>query len=44
MSYNYSYLRIEVDGVVEVELDLINGTERFGSTDIAAEIKKLLGL
>lgn len=44
MSYNFTYYRMEVDGVVEVELDFVNGTERFGSTNIAQEIKKLLGL
>ena len=44
MSYNYTYYRMEVDGVVEVELDFINGTERFGETDVAKSIKELLGL
>ncbi|MFH7805677.1 phage major tail tube protein [Acinetobacter sp. BSP-53] len=44
MSYNYTYYRMEVDGVVEVELDFINGTEVFGGSDIAAQIKKMLGL
>lgn len=44
MSYNFTYYRMEVDGVVEVELDFVNGTERFGSSNIAEEIKKLLGL
>ncbi|RZG65375.1 phage major tail tube protein [Acinetobacter bouvetii] len=44
MSYNYTYFRMEVDGVVEVELDFINGTEVFGGSDIAAQIKKMLGL
>ena len=44
MSYNYTYYRMEVDGVVEVELDFINGVERFGETDIAKNIKELLGL
>jgi P2 family phage contractile tail tube protein len=44
MSYNYTYYRMEVDGVVEVELDFINGTERFGETDVAKNIKELLGL
>ncbi|TCB71414.1 phage major tail tube protein [Acinetobacter sp. ANC 3781] len=44
MSYNFTYYRMEVDGVVEVELDFVNGTEHFGSTNIAQEIKKLLGL
>lgn len=44
MSYNYTYYRMEVDGVVEVELDFVNGTEIFGSTNVAEEIKKLLGL
>ncbi|MGS0705809.1 phage major tail tube protein [Acinetobacter sp. ANC 3781] len=44
MSYNFTYYRMEVDGVVEVELDFVNGTERFGSSNVAEEIKKLLGL
>jgi P2 family phage contractile tail tube protein len=44
MSYNYTYYRMEVDGVVEVELDFINGVERFGETDIAKSVKELLGL
>lgn len=44
ITYNYSYFRLEVDGVIEVELDFINGTEKFGGSDLAAEIKKLLGL
>lgn len=44
MSYNYTYYRMEVDGAVEVELDFINGTERFGETDVAKSIKELLGL
>ena len=44
MSYNYTYYRMEVDGVVEVELDFINGVERFGETDLAQSIKELLGL
>lgn len=44
MSYNYTYYRMEVDGVVEVELDFINGVERFGETDVAKSIKELLGL
>ena len=44
MSYNYTYYRMEVDGVVEVELDFINGVERFGETDVAKNIKELLGL
>lgn len=44
MTYNYSYYRLEVDGVIEVELDFINGTEKFGGSDLAAEIKKLLGV
>lgn len=44
MSYNYTYYRMEVDGVVEVELDFINGVERFGETDLAQSIKDLLGL
>lgn len=44
MSYNYTYYRMEVDGVVEVELDFINGVERFGETDLAQTIKELLGL
>lgn len=44
MKYNLSYFRLEVDGVVEVELDFVNGIERFGSSDLAAQIKKLLGI
>ncbi len=44
MSYNYTYYRMEVDGVVEVELDFINGVERFGETNLAQSIKALLGL
>ena len=44
MSYNFSYFRMEVDGVVQVELDFINGIERFGDSDIAEQIRELLGL
>ena len=44
MTYNYTYYRMEVDGVVEVELDFINGIERFGDTDVAEQIRELLGL
>lgn len=44
MSYNYSYFRMEVDGVVEVELDFINGIERFGDSDLTSAIRELLGL
>lgn len=44
MAYNYTYYRLEVDGVVEVELDFINSIERFGSTDFAKSIKRMLGL
>lgn len=44
MSYALTYYRLEVDGVVEIELDFVNGIERFGTTDLAAEIKTLLGL
>ena len=44
MSYNYSYYRLEVDGVIEVELDFINGVERFGTSDIGQQLRKLLGL
>ncbi|WP_445115013.1 phage major tail tube protein [Acinetobacter sp. WZC-1] len=44
MSYNYTYYRMEVDGVIEVELDLIRGIERFGDSDLAAGLKQLLGL
>jgi len=44
MTYNYTYFRMEVDGVVQVELDFINGTERFGDSDLATEIRELLGL
>jgi phage tail tube protein FII len=35
---------MEVDGVVQVELDFINGIERFGDTDVAEQIRELLGL
>ncbi|NIE97447.1 phage major tail tube protein [Acinetobacter sp. Tr-809] len=44
MSYNHTYYRMEVDGVVEVELDFINGIERYGDSNIAQEIRELLGL
>lgn len=44
MTYNYTYFRMEIDGVVEFELDFINGVERFGSSDLVADIKQLLGL
>ncbi|QNH50179.1 phage major tail tube protein [Acinetobacter venetianus] len=44
MSYNFTYYRMEVDGIVQVELDYINGIERFGDTDIAEAIRELLGL
>lgn len=44
MSYSLTYYRLEVDGVVEVELDFINGIERFGNTDLAQELKRILGL
>ncbi|WP_288400135.1 phage major tail tube protein [uncultured Acinetobacter sp.] len=44
MSYNFTYYRMEVDGVVEVELDFIKGIERFGDSDIAEQIRELLGL
>lgn len=44
MTYNYTYFRMEVDGVVQVELDFINGIERFGDTDVAEQIRELLGL
>jgi P2 family phage contractile tail tube protein len=44
MTYNYTYYRMEVDGVVEVELDFIRGIERFGDSNLVADIKKLLGL
>lgn len=44
MSYNYSYYRLEVNGVVEVELDFIKGIERYGNTDLTSAIKKLLGI
>lgn len=44
MSYNFTYYRMEVDGVVQVELDFINGIERFGDSDIAEQIRELLGL
>lgn len=44
MSYNVTYYRLEVDGDVIVELDLINGIERFGDSDLAEELKRILGL
>ena len=44
MTYNYTYFRMEVDGVVQVELDFINGKERFGDSDLATAIRELLGL
>ena len=44
MTYNYTYFRMEVDGVVQVELDFINGKERFGDSDLATAIGELLGL
>ena len=44
MTYNFSYYRMEVDGVVQVELDFINGIEKFGDTDLAEAIRELLGL
>lgn len=44
MSYNLTYYRMEVDGVVEVELDLVHGIERFGDSDVAQAIRELLGL
>jgi P2 family phage contractile tail tube protein len=44
MSYGLTYYRLEVEGVVEVELDFINGIERFGNTDLAQELKRILGL
>lgn len=44
MTYNYTYYRMEVDGVVEVELDFINGIERYGDSNLVADIKELLGL
>ena len=44
MSYNVTYYRLEVDGEVIVELDLINGIERFGDSDLAEELKRILGL
>ena len=44
MSYNFTYYRMEVDGVVQVELDFIKGIERFGDSDIAEQIRELLGL
>ena len=44
MTYNYTYFRMEVDGAVEVELDFINGIERYGDSNLVADIKELLGL
>lgn len=44
MNYSLTYYRLEVDGSVEVELDFINGIERFGNTNIAQALKTLLGL
>lgn len=44
ITYNFTYYRMEVDGVVQVELDFINGIERYGDSDIAEQIRELLGL
>ena len=44
ITYNFTYYRMEVDGVIEVELDFIRGIERFGDSNLVADIKKLLGL
>lgn len=44
MAYGLSYYRLEKDGVVEVELDFVNGIERFGDSDLAQQLKQLLGL
>lgn len=44
MSFAYTYFRIEVEGEVLVELDLVNGTEIFGDSDLAESTKELLGL
>lgn len=44
MSYTLTYFRMDVDGETIVELDFINGIERFGNNDLAAELKRMLGL
>lgn len=44
IKYGISYYRVTVDGVEECELDFINGIEKFGDTDIAQQLKNLLGL
>lgn len=43
-TYNFTYFRLEVDGVVQVELDFVRGIERFGDSDVAEQIRELLGL
>lgn len=42
--YNLSYFRLTVDGEEVVELDFINGIERFAGTDLSAEVRQMLGL
>ena len=44
MKYALTYYRLEKDGQLMVELDMVNGIERFGSTDLAEQIRRLLGL
>lgn len=44
IKYNVSYYRVMVDGVEVCELDFINGIEKFGDTDVAQQLKNLLGL
>ncbi|QHH99230.1 phage major tail tube protein [Acinetobacter dispersus] len=44
MTYSLTYYRLEKDGIVEVELDFVNGIERFGDSDLAQQIKDFLGL
>ena len=44
IKYNLTYYRLEVDGLVEVELDFVKGIERFADTDLAKAVKALLGL
>lgn len=41
---NISYFRLNVDGQEICELDLINGIEKFGDTDLVQQLKQLLGL
>ncbi len=44
MDYNVTYCRLVVDGVQIFEIDLVNGIDQWGETDLAATIIQLLGL